>query len=39
MAEKVYKMTTKELNDFVIENKMPQHVKDAQKFIHECACV
>lgn len=36
MAEKVYKMTTKEIDDFVIENKMPQYVKDARSYISEC---
>jgi len=36
MVEKVHKMTTKEIKDFVINNKMPQYVKDAQKFIQEC---
>lgn len=36
MVEKVHKMTTKELKDFVIENKMPQHVKDARRYISEC---
>jgi len=36
MVEKVHKMTTKEINDLVIEHKMPQHVKHARSYISEC---
>jgi short-subunit dehydrogenase involved in D-alanine esterification of teichoic acids len=36
MVEKVHKMTTKEINDLIIESKMPQHIKDARSYVLQC---
>ena len=36
MVEKVTKMTTKEINALVVENRMPKEVKEAKEYIVDC---